>query len=44
MGAWVTTVLRALFHATDSPFSPSTPPMAEATQTGNAIAGGCHGH
>ena len=43
MGAWVATVLRDLFHHTDSPFRPRTPRTADATRTGNAIAGGSHG-
>ena len=52
MGAWVATVLRDLFHDTGSPFSPpalsqpalSQPALgtADATRTGNAIAGGSH--
>ena len=40
MGAWVATVLRGLFHHTGSPFSPQPPRTADATRTGNAIAGG----
>jgi hypothetical protein len=43
MGAWVATVLRDLFHDTDSLSPPRTPRTADATLTGNAIAGGSHG-
>jgi hypothetical protein len=43
MGAWVTAVPRDLFHDTGSPVSPPTPLTADATQTGNATAGGSHG-
>jgi hypothetical protein len=43
MGAWVATVLRDLFHHTGSAFSPPAPLTADATPTGNEIAGGSHG-
>ena len=43
MGAWVATVLRDLFHDTDSPSPLRTPRTAGATPTGTAIAGGSHG-
>lgn len=41
MGAWVATVLRDLFHDTGNPCSP--PRTADATRTGNVLAGGSHG-
>ncbi len=40
MGAWVATVLRDLFHHTNRPFALPAARPADATRTGNSIAGG----